>query len=64
MAKNIDMTNEERDKVFELRCKAKIGNKLTNKEFKFIQKMFEKYPEEYSAMNKEVFDATKPFGAI
>jgi hypothetical protein len=57
------MTNEEKNKLFEIRCQSKLGKGITKKETKFIQKMYEKYPDEYSAMNKEVFEATKPFGS-
>ena len=58
------MTHEERNKVFEIRCKYKTGTHPTKKEMKFLMKMMEKFPEEYSGMNKEIFDATKPFGSI
>lgn len=57
------MTSEERNKLFDIRCKSKSGTPLTKKETKFCQLMIEKYREEYTAMNKEVFEATRPFGS-
>jgi hypothetical protein len=30
----------------------------------FLEALLEKYPKEYGEMDKKVFDATKPFGAI
>lgn len=58
------MTEEQRKKVFELRCKSKMGTPPTKKELKFLMLMLEKYPEDYKSMNKEIFEATKPFGCI
>lgn len=58
------MTEEERNKVFELRCKSKSGEKITKKELGYLMEMYKKSPLEYSAMNDQVFQATKPFGSI
>ena len=57
------MTEEERNKVFELRCESKSGKKITKEELAYLIKMYKKFPLEYSAMNDEVFQATKPFGS-
>jgi len=57
------MTTEQRNKLFEIRCKSKRGTVLTKKETKFIQLMFEKYRDEYIDMDEEIFEETKPFGS-
>jgi len=50
----------EKDKLFILRCKTKSGERLSEEDQKFCELMFKKFPEEYRAMNKEIFEATKP----
>jgi hypothetical protein len=30
----------------------------------FLEALVEKYPAEYGEMDRKVFDATKPFGAL
>jgi hypothetical protein len=57
------MTQEEREYLFELKCKSKLGQTLSEKEQTFCRKMFELYPTEYALDSKAVFEATKPFGA-
>ena len=58
------MPPETKQRCFDLRCRSKRGEKLSRKDSQFLQKCFDKYPEEYGAMDREVFDATKPFGAF
>jgi len=58
------MNELDKQKTFDLRCKAKSVGKLTQKEHNYLRKMWEKYPKEYSAMDMDIFNATKPFGAI
>lgn len=57
------MTPEEKSKLFDLRCKSKNGIVPNKKESKFLSDMFTKYPDEYAAMNEDVFYATRPFGS-
>lgn len=54
------MLKFDREKVFEIRCKAKQGIAMAYEEQQFCCDMYNFYPIEYSAMTKEVFDATKP----
>lgn len=57
------MTELEREKLYEIRCRAKQGATLTEDEFQFCSNMFYHHPREYAAMNDEIFQATKPFGS-
>ena len=58
------MKEEDKKKTFKLKCKSKRGEQLTKKEAKYLQKMFAEYPNEYSDMESEVFQETKPFGSV
>lgn len=50
-------------RVFELRCRSKRGDSLSEKEHELCVKAFEQDEKRYSNMEKDVFEATKPFGA-
>jgi hypothetical protein len=50
-------------RCFDLKCKSKRGEYIRPEDSEFLKDCFEKYSKEYSAMGKEVFEATKPFGA-
>jgi hypothetical protein len=51
------------NKVFELRCRSKRGERLWPEEHNLIEKAYKANPKKYGAMEKAVFEATKPFGA-
>ena len=51
------------DRIFDLRCKCKRGEKITGKELNYCAKILEQYPEWYGSLDEAVFEATKPFGA-
>lgn len=57
------MDDEDKIKVFDLRCKSKMGIVLKNSELNYLSNMFEEYPDDYKAMNKEIFETTRPFGS-
>lgn len=57
------MTKEERDKVFAICCASKRGQHVSSDSLEYCAKMAKKYPQEYKALGREVFEATKPFGA-
>jgi hypothetical protein len=65
MAK-LESKMEEHDRIrcFQLRCKSKRGQYLHDTELQFLTLMFTVYPDEYTAMSREIFEATKPYGAI
>ena len=50
-------------RLFDIRCKSKEGRVLTAEEEWYYRECFIKWPEDYKAMEKDVFNATKPFGA-
>jgi len=52
-----------RKRCFELRCKSKNGQHLRPEEMKFLAHVLRDYPEWYRSLNKDVFEATKPFGS-
>ena len=54
---------EDADRCFKLRCQTKQGIRLHPDDSKFIQKMYNDYPEWYSSISREVFNATLPYGA-
>jgi len=57
------MTSEEYNKTFDIKCRSKSGTPPSRKELKFLIKMMQTYPEKYHAMEKDVFEATRPFGS-
>lgn len=50
-------------KVFALRCKSKSGHGLTPEEMRLVEAAYKADPKRYGALNAEVVEATKPFGA-
>lgn len=49
--------------VFRLRCQSKSGGAVTAETMAFCRRAFDADPERYAKMDKDVFEATKPFGA-
>lgn len=48
------MTQEEREKLLSIRKRGKTSKLLSENEFSFCQKMWEKYPEEYKEVCEEI----------
>lgn len=46
--------------VFRLRCKSKRGDGLSRRELAFCERALREDPERYSALDEEVFYATRP----
>ena len=44
-------------------CRCKRGEYVRPEDMLFLETMCKKYSVEYGAMDKKVFDETKPFGA-
>lgn len=57
------LTEADWDKIFKIRCRSKRGELTTQEESAFCRRGFEEDPDRYGKMDKEVFEATKPFGA-
>lgn len=51
------------DRVFDLRCKSKRGEQLTDAELVLIKRAHAEDRERYAALDDRVFEVTKPFGA-
>jgi hypothetical protein len=50
-------------KVFELRCMSKRGQRLTEDEQRLVDAAFKADRRRYAALERPVFEATKPFGS-
>lgn len=50
--------------VFDLRCKSKRGQGLSEVEQKTLYEAWKADPDRYNGLDKDVFEATKPFGAL
>ncbi len=57
------LTEAEWSRVFQLRCKTKRGEVLTEPERTLIQTAFESDRKRYSAMEGDIFEATVPAGS-
>lgn len=57
------MSPDVRAECFRLKCKSKRGIELTPKESALLQKWRRTHREEFVAMERDVFEATKPYGA-
>lgn len=53
----------DRARCFDLRCRSKRGEYINSEDHAFVSRMFKKYPEWYSVTEKDVFNATVPFGS-
>lgn len=58
------MPPDIRRKLFDVRCRSKSGGTLSEEDRALISKCWARWPDEYRAMEREVFEATKPFGAM
>lgn len=58
------MTDAQRAKLFDIKCRSKSGKPVTKREHQFARKMFEKYPDEYGEDEAKVIIATWPIGSI
>jgi len=52
------MTLEERNKLVQLRIKAKTGNRLTREEQDWVEEMWRRYPKDYPS-DQEIFEQVK-----
>lgn len=50
-------------KVFRLRCYSKLGQKLTSVENALVDAAFKEDEDRYGDMERDVFNATVPFGS-
>lgn len=51
------------DRVFDVRCKSKRGERLTEAELELVKRAHAEDRARYAALDDRVFEATKPFGA-
>lgn len=63
MRKRKKLTEDDWAEVFLVRCKAKQGQPLTKEESALCNVAFESDNERYKMMEKDVFNATVPFGS-
>ena len=60
----IKLSKREHEIVcFDLRCQTKRGIRLHPDDGKFVEKMFNDFPEWYEPTQDDVFNATVPFGS-
>lgn len=57
------MPDDIRDKCFRIRCQSKEGRGLADEDQRSLMKWRKAYPDDYAAMEHEVFEATRPFGS-
>lgn len=58
------MPPDIRRKLFDVRCRSKSGQALSEDDRLLINRCWALWPEEFRAMEREVFEATKPFGSM
>jgi hypothetical protein len=51
------------ERVFQIKCKSKNGQTLTDEERGLIEEAFQTDPRRYRDLEGEVFNATVPFGS-
>ena len=44
--------------IFDLRCRSKRGEQLSDEQFKLLNEAHKQDPERYKAMNEDIFEAT------
>jgi hypothetical protein len=64
MRKRKKLTEEDWAKVFIARCQSKQGKTITKEERILVDAAFKEDLNRYSAMEKDVFNATVPFGSV
>lgn len=57
------MPEDTRRKLFDIRCRSKRGAHLAPEEIRFLSECFAKWPKQYEAMGRLVFEETAPFGS-
>jgi hypothetical protein len=57
------MPDETRERCRKLRMRSKRGEFISPEDFKFLESCWQRWPEEYKAMQREVFVDTAPFGS-
>lgn len=57
------LTEADWQRVFKFRCWSKSGGAVTDESAALCRRAFDADPERYRKMDKDVFGATKPFGA-
>ncbi len=50
-------------RVFRLRCRSKQGEYLSPEDIAFLRRAYDSDNDRHSNMDRDVFEATKPFGA-
>lgn len=56
------MSEVEWGRVFEIRCEAKRGRRLSLEDESLARRAHAEDPGRYAAMNEDVLEETKPFG--
>lgn len=57
------MPDTLRQRIFDIRCRSKRGQKITDEELLACADANLRYASDYSRMTAEVFEETKPFGS-
>jgi hypothetical protein len=63
MARPKKLTEEQWRRVFQLRCRSKQGQDVSQEDLALVYAAFHEDLERYSAMEVDVFNATVPFGS-
>lgn len=63
MPKEPKPTEEEWERLFEIRCKTKRGEFLSEGERELVGRTYRSDRNRYAAMEPRVFEATRPFGS-
>jgi hypothetical protein len=63
VTKKPKLTEGEWERVFQLRCRSKRGERLGEDALALCVRAYAEDRERYAALNPRVFEATKPWGA-
>lgn len=61
--KRAQLTEREWAKVFTARCQSKQGRPISEEERALLTRAFETDEKRYAEMDREIFNATVPFGS-
>lgn len=61
--KSKKLTEAEWRRVFDLRCRCKRGEHVAPEDMKLIRRAYAEDPARYTALEADVFEATRPFGS-
>lgn len=61
--KRTNLTEDDWRKVFELRCRSKRGQRLSDEEQTLVDAAYRQDRKRYGALEPDIFDATVPFGS-